>query len=196
VADVVLASGSPRRKSMLADLEVDFVVVPADVDESTVMGESAIDYVQRVATLKATTVSLAHPLDVVLAADTTVDRDGTILAKPIDDDDATSMLRSLSGREHLTHTAVCVASAGTIKTALVSTAVTFRALSDEEINWYVGTGEPLDKAGAYGIQGRAAGFVASISGSVSNVVGLPLAETTELLRTVGVRVAGTSKLMS
>jgi septum formation protein len=78
----------------------------------------------------------------------------------------------------------------------VSTAVTFRALSDEEINWYVGTGEPLDKAGAYGIQGRAAGFVASISGSVSNVVGLPLAETTELLRTVGVRVAGTSKLMS
>lgn len=181
---------------MLADLEVDFVVVPADVDESTVMGESAIDYVQRVATLKATTVSLAHPLDVVLAADTTVDRDGTILAKPIDDDDATSMLRSLSGREHLTHTAVCVASAGTIKTALVSTAVTFRALSDEEINWYVGTGEPLDKAGAYGIQGRAAGFVASISGSVSNVVGLPLAETTELLRTVGVRVAGTSKLMS
>ncbi|MBL6636062.1 MAG: Maf family protein [Actinobacteria bacterium] len=196
MADVVLASGSPRRKSMLADLEVDFVVVPADVDESTVMGESAIDYVQRVATLKATTVSLAHPLDVVLAADTTVDRDGTILAKPIDDDDATSMLRSLSGREHLTHTAVCVASAGTIKTALVSTAVTFRALSDEEINWYVGTGEPLDKAGAYGIQGRAAGFVASISGSVSNVVGLPLAETTELLRTVGVRVAGTSKLMS
>lgn len=181
---------------MLADLEVDFVVVPADVDESTVKGESAIDYVQRVATLKATTVSLAHPLDVVLAADTTVDRDGTILAKPIDDDDATSMLRSLSGREHLTHTAVCVASAGTIKTALVSTAVTFRALSDEEINWYVGTGEPLDKAGAYGIQGRAAGFVASISGSVSNVVGLPLAETTELLRTVGVRVAGTSKLMS
>ena len=196
MADVVLASGSPRRKSMLADLEVDFVVVPADVDESTVKGESAIDYVQRVATLKATTVSLAHPLDVVLAADTTVDRDGTILAKPIDDDDATSMLRSLSGREHLTHTAVCVASAGTIKTALVSTAVTFRALSDEEINWYVGTGEPLDKAGAYGIQGRAAGFVASISGSVSNVVGLPLAETTELLRSVGVRVAGTSKLMS
>ena len=195
MADVVLASGSPRRKSMLADLEVDFVVVPADVDESTVIGESAIDYVQRVATLKATTVSLAHPLDVVLAADTTVDRDGTILAKPIDDDDATSMLRSLSGREHLTHTAVCVASAGTIKTALVSTAVTFRALSDEEINWYVGTGEPLDKAGAYGIQGRAAGFVASISGSVSNVVGLPLAETTELLRSVGVRVAGTSKLM-
>ena len=196
MADVVLASGSPRRKSMLVDLEVDFVVVPADVDESTVMGESAIDYVQRVATLKATTVSLAHPLDVVLAADTTVDRDGTILAKPIDDDDATLMLRSLSGREHLTHTAVCLASAGTIKTALVSTAVTFRALSDEEINWYVGTGEPLDKAGAYGIQGRAAGFVASISGSVSNVVGLPLAETTELLRTVGVRVAGTSKLMS
>jgi len=196
VADVVLASGSPRRKSMLADLEVDFVVVPADVDESTVTGESAIDYVQRIAVLKAMTVGSTHPSDVVLAADTTVDLDGTILAKPVDDDDAKLMLRSLSGREHLTHTAVCIARAVTVETALVSTAVTFRVLSDDEINWYVGTGEPLDKAGAYGIQGRAAGFVASIAGSVSNVVGLPLAETTKLLRNAGVRVAGSSKLMS
>ena len=196
MADVVLASGSPRRKSMLADLEVDFVVVPADVDESTVTGESAIDYVQRIAVLKAMTVGSTHPSDVVLAADTTVDLDGTILAKPVDDDDAKLMLRSLSGREHLTHTAVCIARAVTVETALVSTAVTFRVLSDDEINWYVGTGEPLDKAGAYGIQGRAAGFVASIAGSVSNVVGLPLAETTKLLRNAGVRVAGSSKLMS
>ena len=196
MADVVLASGSPRRKSMLADLEVDFVVVPADVDESTVTGESAIDYVQRIAVLKAMTVGSTHPSDVVLAADTTVDLDGTILAKPVDDDDAKLMLRSLSGREHLTHTAVCVARAGTVETALVSTAVTFRVLSDDEINWYVGTGEPLDKAGAYGIQGRAASFVASIAGSVSNVVGLPLAETTELLRKAGVTVAGSRKSMS
>ena len=196
MADVVLASGSPRRKSMLADLEVDFVVVPADVDESTVTGESAIDYVQRIAVLKAMTVGSTHPSDVVLAADTTVDLDGTILAKPVDDDDAKLMLRSLSGREHLTHTAVCIARAVTVETALVSTAVTFRVLSDDEINWYVGTGEPLDKAGAYGIQGRAAGFVASIAGSVSNVVGLPLAETTELLRNAGVKVAGSRKLMS
>lgn len=193
VAELVLASGSPRRRAMLSDLEVDFVVVPADVDESTIPGESAVDYVRRVAKLKAQTVSALHPLDVVLSADTTVDRDGEILAKPVDADDAVAMLRSLSGREHLTHTAVCVAQADSLESALVTTAVTFRSLSDEEIVWYVGTGEPLDKAGAYGIQGRAAGFVSAISGSVSNVVGLPLAETIELLRSVGVNAAGSTK---
>ena len=193
MAELVLASGSPRRSAMLADLDVDFVVMPADVDESTLSGESAVDYVMRVAKLKAHTVSALHPSDVVLSADTTVDRDGEILAKPVDADDAVAMLRSLSGREHLTHTAVCVAGNGSFQSVLVSTAVTFRSLSEEEIAWYVGTGEPLDKAGAYGIQGRAAGFVSSISGSVSNVVGLPLAETVELLRTAGVNVAGSTK---
>jgi len=193
VAELVLASGSPRRSAMLADLDVDFVVMPADVDESTLSGESAVDYVMRVAKLKAQTVSALHPSDVVLSADTTVDRDGEILAKPVDADDAVAMLRSLSGREHLTHTAVCVVGNGSFESALVTTAVTFRSLSEEEIAWYVGTGEPLDKAGAYGIQGRAAGFISSISGSVSNVVGLPLAETVELLRIAGVNVAGSTK---
>ena len=193
MAELVLASGSPRRSAMLTDLDVDFVVVPADVDESALSGESADDYVRRVAKLKAQTVRALRPSYVVLSADTTVDRDGEILAKPVDADDAFAMLRSLSGREHLTHTAVCVASKDSLETALVSTAVTFRSLSDEEIGWYVGTGEPLDKAGAYGIQGRAAGFVSAISGSVSNVVGLPVAETIELLRAVGVTVAGSTE---
>jgi septum formation protein len=193
VAELVLASGSPRRKSLLSDVDVDFVVVPADVDESSLVGEDAKTYVARVATLKAQTVRESHPNAVVLAADTTVDRDGVILAKPVDAADATSMLRSLSGREHFTHTAVCVAQGDLVDTVVVSTAVTFRSLGTEEIDWYVRTGEPLDKAGAYGIQGRAAGFVTSISGSVSNVVGLPLAETVGLLRKAGVNVAGTAR---
>ena len=191
MAELVLASGSPRRKSLLSDLDVDFIVVPADVDESPLVGEDAKTYVARVATLKAQTVRESYPNAVVLAADTTVDRDGEILAKPVDAADAASMLRSLSGREHFTHTAVCVAHGDLVDTVVVSTAVTFRCLGTEEIDWYVRTGEPLDKAGAYGIQGRAAAFVSSISGSVSNVVGLPLAETIELLRKAGVNAAGT-----
>lgn len=193
MAELVLASGSPRRKSLLSDLDVDFIVVPADVDESSLVGEDAKTYVARVATLKAQTVRESYPNAVVLAADTTVDRDGEILAKPVDAADAASMLRSLSGREHFTHTAVCVAHGDLVDTVVVSTAVTFRSLSTEEIAWYVRTGEPLDKAGAYGIQGRAAAFVLSISGSVSNVVGLPLAETIELLRKAGVNAAGTRR---
>jgi septum formation protein len=193
VAELVLASGSPRRKSLLSDLDVDFIVVPADVDESSLVGEDAKTYVARVATLKAQTVRESYPNAVVLAADTTVDRDGEILAKPVDAADAASMLRSLSGREHFTHTAVCVAHGDLVDTVVVSTAVMFRCLGTEEIDWYVRTGEPLDKAGAYGIQGRAAAFVSSISGSVSNVVGLPLAETIGLLRKAGVNAAGTAR---
>jgi septum formation protein len=193
VAELVLASGSPRRKSLLSDLDVDFIVVPADVDESSLVGEDAKTYVARVATLKAQTVRESYPNAVVLAADTTVDRDGEILAKPVDAADAASMLRSLSGREHFTHTAVCVAHGDLVDTVVVSTAVMFRGLGTEEIDWYVRTGEPLDKAGAYGIQGRAAAFVSSISGSVSNVVGLPLAETIGLLRKAGVNAAGTAR---
>ena len=193
MAELVLASGSPRRKSLLSDVDVDFIVVPADVDESSLVGEDAKTYVARVATLKAQTVRESYPNAVVLAADTTVDRDGEILAKPVDAADAASMLRSLSGREHFTHTAVCVAHGDLVDTVVVSTAVTFRCLGTEEIDWYVRTGEPLDKAGAYGIQGRAAAFVSSISGSVSNVVGLPLAETIGLLRKAGVNAAGTAR---
>ena len=192
MAELVLASGSPRRKSLLSDLDVDFIVVPADVDESSLVGEDAKTYVARVATLKAQTVRESYPNAVVLAADTTVDRDGEILAKPVDAADAASMLRSLSGREHFTHTGVCVAHGDLVDTVVVSTAVTFRCLGTEEIDWYVRTGEPLDKAGAYGIQGRAAAFVSSISGSASNVVGLPLAETIGLLRKAGVNAAGTA----
>ncbi|HBU75233.1 MAG: septum formation inhibitor Maf [Acidimicrobiaceae bacterium] len=193
VAELVLASGSPRRKTLLSDLDVDFIVVPANVDESSLVGEDAKTYVARVATMKAQTVHESYPNAVVLSADTTVDCDGVILAKPVDAAEAASMLRSLSGREHFTHTAVCVAHGDLFDSVVVSTAVTFRSLGMEEIDWYVRSGEPLDKAGAYGIQGRAGGFVTSILGSVSNVVGLPLAETVGLLRKAGVNTAGTTR---
>ncbi len=175
---------------MLSALGVEFIVDAADIDESTVVGESARDYVMRVAIEKSMTVSRRHEACVVLAADTTVDLDGAILAKPLDAADAEGMLHALSGRSHETHTAVAVASDAGVASQLVTTEVTFRHLSNAEITWYVDTGEPLDKAGAYGLQGRAAAFVSEISGSVSNVIGLPLAETVMLLRDAGVRIAG------
>ena len=191
VAELVLASGSPRRREMLSSLGVDFRVEPADVDESWVEGEDPVAYVARVAGAKAAAVrGRTDAAAVVLAADTTVDLDGVILAKPVDGADATAMLMSLSGRSHAAHTAVVVAGPNGFDTVVVTTSVRFRRLSDAEVAWYVGTGEPLDKAGAYGIQGPAAAFVEWVRGSVSNVVGLPLAETVGLLRQAGVVVAG------
>jgi septum formation protein len=125
---------------------------------------------------------------VVLAADTTIDLDGAVLAKPADTTDAVRMLEALSGREHLAHTAVAIAAGGLLNVVDVTTTVRMRPLDRAEIDWYVATGEPLDKAGAYAIQGGAAAFVESVSGSVSNVVGLPMAETVVALRVAGIAV--------
>ena len=192
---VVLASASPRRRELLAPLGLrpgdDLVIDPADTDESWEPGEDPVAYVRRVAHDKALTVAGRHPGRVVLAADTTVDLDGRILAKPVDPADATEMLTGLSGRAHLAHTAVAVVDReGSCRVEVVTTVVVFRALDADEIAWYVATGEPLDKAGAYAIQGGAAAFVTRVEGSVSNVVGLPLAETVLALRVAGVTVAG------
>lgn len=191
---VVLASASPRRRDLLASVGlrpgVEVVIDPADTDESWEQGESPVEYVRRVALDKATIVARRHPSTVVLAADTTVDLDGRILAKPDDAADAVAMLESLSGRAHLTHTAVALVGVdGRTTVEAVTTTVRFRELSPAEIAWYVATGEPLDKAGAYAIQGGAATFVVGVEGSVSNVVGLPLAETVLALRSLGVSVA-------
>lgn len=176
---------------MLASLGVEFEIDPADVDESWTSDEDPVGYVARVASEKAVAVASRRRADeVVLAADTTVDLDGRILAKPVDHADAIAMLETLSGRSHETHTAVVVSGVDGLETVVVSTVVHFRRLSTAEIAWYVGTGEPLDKAGAYGIQGPAAAFVEWVRGSVSNVVGLPLAETVGLLRRAGVVIAG------
>jgi septum formation protein len=180
--DLVLASGSPRRGALLELLQVPFEVVPADIDESPLRGESPRDHVMRVVAAKAAVVRRQRPHAVVLAADTTVDLDGHILGKPVDADEAKAMLRALSGREHLVHTAVECAG----EQRLVSTVVVFDVLGSGEIARYVRSGEPLDKAGAYAIQGAGAAFVLEVRGSVTNVVGLPLAETRRLLRAAGV----------
>lgn len=185
---LVLASASPRRRELLGQLGLSFEVVPADVDESVQPGENPVAYVRRVAHDKAWAVALREPDAVVLAADTTVDLDGWILAKPDDEDHAREMLRALSGRTHRVHTCVVVRQAAEVHDDVVTTFVTFTPITDEALAWYVATGEPLDVAGAYAIQGAGAVFVEHIRGSASNVVGLPLTETVRLLGQFGVRL--------
>ncbi|MGD9794940.1 MAG: nucleoside triphosphate pyrophosphatase [Acidimicrobiia bacterium] len=185
---LVLASSSPRRQELLTRAGYRFVVRPADIDESERAGEAAIDYVLRLAREKADAVAhLSMEIDVVLAADTTVDVDGQVLAKPLDADDARRMLALLSGRPHRVHTGVAVAAAGTVDVHVVTTVISFRALTRSEIDAYVATGEPLDKAGAYGIQGGAMGFVSAVNGSLTNVIGLPLETVIPLLGAAGCR---------
>ncbi len=182
---LVLASQSPRRRELLTQLGVPHEVRPANTDESVLPGEPARDYVLRVAREKARAVEG----DLVLAADTAVVLRGEVLGKPRDAEDARRMLAALSGTAHEVLTGVCLRrdAGGTPLEldAVVSTAVRFAPLGAAEIAWYIGTGEPLDKAGAYAIQGAGGAFVLGVEGSVSNVVGLPLAETAELLRRAG-----------
>jgi septum formation protein len=179
---VTLASQSPRRRELLAGLGFDLEVRPAHADESVHPGEAARAYVARVAREKARAVEGA----VVLAADTSVVLAGEILGKPEDAGDARRMLAALSGREHEVLTAVCVRTPGAERQATVATAVELAPLDAARIDWYVSSGEPFDKAGAYAIQGLAAAFVRAVRGSVTNVVGLPLDETLTLLAAAGV----------
>ena len=193
VPNLVLASQSPRRHELLRTIGLEFRAHPADVDESWHDDEDPRAYVERVAIAKAEKV--AHELDrdgaiCVLAADTTVDLAGEILAKPTDDADARRMLRAMSGRAHLVHTAVVGWTVAEIVAEVVTTAVTFADLDDATIDWYLGLGEHLDKAGAYGMQSAGGALVQRIDGSPTNVIGMPLAETIEVLRACGVRAAG------
>ena len=186
---LILASASPRRAELLTAAGIPFEVRPAYVDETIRAGEDARSYASRVALMKAQAVAAQSDGRPVLAADTVVVIDGQILGKPIDNHDAKRMLRLLSGRTHEVLTAVVLIAGpvikaevrwGTTGTDLVSyttveaTAVEFVLLSKAEIDWYVATGEPSDKAGAYAIQGLASRFVTRIEGSYSNVVGLPV----------------------
>ena len=198
---VYLASRSLRRRELLKQIGVSFEVLllresPArspDLDETPRPGEDAAVYVQRVADAKAQIAwqrlmqrrLRRHP---VLSADTTVALEGDILGKPADTAEAAAFLRRLSNRAHLVHTAVAVALDGHVEVRVSSTQVQFRELSEEEIQSYVASNEPMDKAGGYAIQGRAALFVRSITGSYSGVMGLPLFETGELLARFGQRV--------
>jgi len=178
---LVLASASPRRAELLAAAGFEFDVDPADVDERVHPGEPAVLYVDRVARLKAAAVALRHPHRIVVAADTVVLRDDEILGKPRDTVEAHRMLQLLSGRTHDVLTAVAVAARGDLHSHLERTTVWFAPISEVDIAWYVTTGEPLDKAGGYAIQGRASRFIPRIEGSYSNVVGLPIAGLALLL---------------
>jgi septum formation protein len=176
IMTLLLASASPRRAALLRAAGFSFDVQPADVDESLHPGEQAEQYVRRVAEAKARAVLPQAGARIVLAADTTVVIDGQVLAKPVDDEDAARMLRLLSGRRHDVLTAVTLARGGDdLHTRVAHTGVQFAALTDEDIAWYVASGEPLDKAGAYALQGLASRYVTRVDGSPSNVVGLPVA---------------------
>ncbi|MGR8920331.1 MAG: Maf family protein [Gammaproteobacteria bacterium] len=185
--ELVLASRSPRRAEFLRLLGVAFEVVAADVDEGALAGEAPRDYVCRVARLKATTAAARLPGRPVLAADTTVAIDGELLGKPADAAAAAAMLRRLSGRSHEVFSAVVLKGAGAEHVAVAGATVEFGTLDAGIIDAYVASGEPLDKAGAYGIQGLGGALVTRISGSYSAVVGLPLAETRGLLDRAGLR---------
>lgn len=189
--NLVLASASPRRQQLLASLGLEFEVAPADIDETPRPLEDPADYARRLAAEKAAVAAARYPSGrLLLAADTVVALGGEILGKPADERDAARMLRRLSGRTHQVHTAVAARRDAATALRMATTQVTFRSLRDAEIEAYVSSGEPLDKAGAYGIQGMAAVFVSGLSGSYSGVVGLPMCETTELLREFGVEVLG------
>jgi septum formation protein len=171
---LVLASQSPRRSEILRQAGIPFTVRAAAVDESVLSAESPADYVQRLAAAKAFAVEAADS-ETVLGADTTVVIDGEILAKPVDAADARRMLAQLSGRRHEVLTGICLRRSGHAIRDYATTGVVFALLSDAEIDEYVASGEPMDKAGAYAIQGLASKFVDRIEGDYFNVMGLPVA---------------------
>jgi septum formation protein len=182
---LLLASASPRRAELLRAAGFSFDVISADVDESVRPDETAAAYVRRLAREKSEKVQPASDADVVvIGADTTVVVDGEVLGKPADDADAAHMLRRLSGRTHEVLTGVSVRRGARERGRVERTAVTFAALDEADIRWYVESGEGRDKAGAYAIQGLASRFVPRIDGSYSNVVGLPIACVFELLTAI------------
>lgn len=182
---LVLASASPRRRDLLSQLGLRFTVAAADIDETPLPEEAADVYVLRLAREKARTVAERFPGTWVLAADTTVALGTELLGKPSSPAEAREMLTRLSGRTHAVYTGVALAGRAQ-ESMVVRTGVTFRTLSAGEIAWYANTGEPLDKAGAYGMQGKGSFLVSGIEGSPTNVIGLPLGETLELLMRAGV----------
>jgi septum formation protein len=185
---VVLASQSPRRRDLLDLVKIPHTVRPADIDESPLAGETPLECVERLARTKGRRIASSEGDDaVIIAADTVVVIDDRILNKPVDRDDARAMLCTLSGREHVVHTAVCVIRGPAEVAAVETAAVHFRPLSYAEIDAYIATGEPMDKAGAYGIQGFGATIVERVSGDFFAVMGLPLVRLTRLLAAAGVR---------
>ena len=186
---LVLASASPRRRELLALTGIPFVIDAPEVDETCALGARAA--VVELSRRKALAAAAKHPGQVVLASDTLVAIDDAPLGKPRDEADAFRMLRSLSGRWHHVYTGVCVVDArGGVHSGVDATAVRFGEMTDAEIRAYIATGEPMDKAGSYALQGIAGLWVEEISGSASNVIGLPLTLTRRLLQEAGLTVLG------
>lgn len=182
---IILASASPRRAELLQQIGLKFLVRPSDIDETPEPSETPEHYVERLAREKALAVAKSSPECLVLGSDTSVVLDGVILGKPSDPEDARDTLARLSGATHQVMTAVALATEGQCRSCLVITEVGFRELSAGEIEAYVASGEPMDKAGSYGIQGLGGIFVSELRGSYSAVVGLPLQETAALLAGAG-----------
>lgn len=186
---LILASGSPRRAELLEKMGLTFQVEPSNTDEVLEPGLTPQQEVVHLSLGKAKAVAADHPEEaIVLSADTVVELDGKILGKPHSEEAAIAMLRALSGRSHRVLTGVTVMSPKGTETHCEETEVYFRPISDEEIRWYVKTGEPMDKAGAYGIQGYAAMFIEKINGDYYNVMGLPVCRTGLMLRRAGIPV--------
>ncbi len=183
---VILASQSPRRTELLHLVRIDHEVLPAHIDETRGTGEAPRAHAERLAREKALALAREHPAAVVIGADTIVVVDGEVLGKPADAREAVAMLQRLSGRPHFVDTAVAVARDGAIVSGVEEVEVTFRPLTAAQIERYVATGEPLDKAGAYGIQGYGATIVERVNGDYFAVMGLPLGLLVALLRAVGV----------
>ena len=186
---VILASQSPRRRELLALVGIAHDVQPADIDESYFTGERPRDHAERLARGKAEVIASREPDAVVIGSDTIVVVDGDVLGKPTDANDAVRMLARLAGRSHTVITAVAVAWRGETRSAVEQVGVTFHPLSRAEIDAYIATREPMDKAGAYGIQGYGATIVARVDGDYFAVMGLPLQRLVRVLDALGIRYA-------
>lgn len=184
----ILASSSPRRRELLASIGAEFDVIPSHVPEVRAEGEAPEEYVARLSREKAEAIAKVHPSRWVIAADTTVLLGDELLEKPADAADARRMLAAIAGRTHTVYTGVTLQNLerGYRETRLAESEVRMLPLAPDDIAWYVGTGEPLDKAGSYAVQGIGGMFVESIHGSYSNVVGLPLATLFQMLRKAGI----------
>jgi len=182
--DFILASGSPRRRQMLDALGLDYRIQPAGIEEIPRVGETPEAFALRAAVEKAEDVARRTDLP-VLGSDTVVTLDGEILGKPRDPDDARKMLRRLSGRTHVVHTAMALAGGGKVYTLLDSTAVAFTPIPENIIDWYLAIGEAVDKAGSYAVQGAGGFFIASIKGAPQTVIGLPMHRLAELFEAAG-----------
>ena len=187
-SSLILASASPRRRDLLQNLSLTFDIIPADIDETPLQSETPEALVNRLSTQKAAAIAAQHPNALVIAADTVVTLDGDVLGKPVDKEENRKFIEYLSGRTHRVYTGHAAQRGQEVAARVVSTKVTFRDLSSCEIAWYISTGEGMDKAGGYAIQGYGAALVSEIHGCYFNVVGLSVAKLLELVEEVGVEL--------